>query len=97
MHGLIGKWQVQLMVLMLFQLLLDDLLVSWKESCLLFLCEWEDLADPSAVAGFELNASVTVTSALTTQIIHQQNNFNVTVFSDQCHVKILWNDSSMHP
>ena len=37
------------------------------------------LTDPSAVAGFEFNASVSVTSALITQIVQQQNNFNVTV------------------
>ena len=38
------------------------------------------LADPSAV---ELGASESVTSALTNQILQQQNNYDVTFFSEQ--------------
>jgi len=46
------------------------------------------LGDPSAVAGFEFNASKLATSALTTQIIQQQHNFNATVFANQHQAKI---------
>ena len=46
------------------------------------------LADPSAVAGFEVNASESVTSALTTQIIQQHYNFDPAVFADQHQAKV---------
>jgi len=46
------------------------------------------LADPSAVVGFEFNASESVTSALTTQIIQQHYNFDPNVFADQCQAKV---------
>jgi len=40
------------------------------------------------VAGFEFNASESVTFALSTQIIQQRSNFDPTVFADQCQGKI---------
>ena len=55
---------------------------------------------PSEVAGFEFNASESVTFALSTQIIQQQNNFNPTVFADQHQAKIdvlLYDDSDRYP
>ena len=45
------------------------------------------MADPSAVAGFEFNASKSVTSALTTRNIQQQYDFDATIFSDQHQAK----------
>jgi len=59
------------------------------------------LASPSEVAGFEFNATESVTFALSTQIIQQRNYFDPTVFADQCQAKIdvvaLQYDSDRHP
>ena len=46
------------------------------------------LASPSEAAGFEFDASESVTFALSTQIIQQWNNFDPTVFADQRQANI---------
>jgi len=43
------------------------------------------LCDPSAVAGFEFNSSLKVTSSLIQEIIEQQTHFRVMVVNAQQH------------